>query len=283
VPYTYTLPETIPYLRLALRNLGSQFTFTQFVNAVWAELAKIPLPEIVTPRFPQPMQTQFVYNNVQTELPSATMEAFSFSIRNGFIMPFTLNFPQGEYFGLHWILTPAGKSWATGESAPPEDEAGYLAHIRALVPTPNRVVVEYVGEALRTFNRQAYLAAAVMLGAASEAAIYDLSDAVVIALVPGKHRNELQDFDRKRKLHSMLALIAQVLQHGTVQAEFKSAQLHLASLFDSIRIQRNEAVHPETGTVSLESLRMAFAAFPRAYQVADRVTEWLKSRANTLS
>ncbi len=283
MPYAYTLSETVPYLRLALRNLGSQFTFTQFVNALWAELAKIPLSEIVTPKFPQPMQTQFVYSNVQTPLPSVTTEAFSFSIRRGFVMPFTLNFPQGEYFGLHWILTSAGKNWAAGDAAPPEDEAGYLAQIRLFVPKSNPVVLEYAGEALRTFNRQAYLAAAVMLGAASEAAIYDLSDAVVIALVPGKHRNMLEDFDKKRKLHSMLALIALVLQHGSVQAEFKSAQLHLASLFDSIRIQRNEAVHPETGTVSLESLRTAFDAFPRAYQLADRLTGWLKGRANTLS
>jgi hypothetical protein len=283
VPYAYTLSETVPYLRLALRNLGSQFTFTQFVNALWAELAKIPLSEIVTPKFPQPMQTQFVYSNVQTPLPSVTTEAFSFSIRRGFVMPFTLNFPQGEYVGLHWILTSAGKNWAAGDAAPPEDEAGYLAQIRLFVPQPNPVVLEYAGEALRTFNRQAYLASAVMLGAASEAAIYDLSDAVVIALVPGKHRNMLEDFDKKRKLHSMLTLIALVLQHGSVQAEFKSAQLHLASLFDSIRIQRNEAVHPETGTVSLESLRAAFDAFPRAYQLADRLTDWLKDRANTLS
>jgi hypothetical protein len=283
VPYSYTLSETIPFLRLALRNLGTQFTLTQFVNALWAELAKIPLPEIVAPKFPQPMLTQFVYSNMHTPLPSVTMEAFSFSIRSGFIMPSTLNFPPGEYFGLHWILTPAGKSWAAGDAAPPEDEAGHLAHIRALVTKPNRVVLEYVGEALRTFNRQAYLAAAVMLGAAFEAAIYDLSDAVVIALVPGKRRNMLEDFDKKRKLHSMLALIAQVLQHGSVQAEFKSAQLHLASLFDSIRIQRNEAVHPETGTVSMESLRAAFDAFPRAYQVADRLTDWLKNCPSSLT
>lgn len=214
---------------------------------------------------------------------SATAAAFSFSIRSGFVIPFTLNFPQGEYFGLHWILTSAGKNWAAGDAVPPEDEARYLAQIRSFVPKSNPVVLEYAGEALRTFNRQAYLAAAVMLGAASEAAIYDLSDAVVIALVPGKQRNMLEDFDKKRKLHSMLALIALVLQHGSVQAEFKSAQLHLASLFDSIRVQRNEAVHPETGTVSLESLRTAFDAFPRAYQLADRLTDWLKGRANTLS
>jgi hypothetical protein len=282
VPYSYTLSETIPFIRLALRNLGTQFTLTHFVNALWKELAKIPLSEIVAPKFPQPMQTQFVYSNVQTPLPSVTMEAFSFSIRNGFIVPFTLSFPPQEYFGLHWILTSTGKNWAAGDAAPPEDEAGYLGHIRTLVPKPNPVVVEYVGEALRTFSRQAYLVATVMLGAASEAVIYDLSDAVVIALVPGKHRKELEDFDKKRKLHSMLALIAHVLQHRSVQAEFRSAQLHLASLFDSIRIQRNEAVHPEAGTVSIESLRAAFDAFPRAYQLADRLTDWLKRHPSTI-
>jgi hypothetical protein len=283
VTYAYTLPETIPFLRSALRTLGTQFTFTQFVNALWTELSKIPLPEIVAPKFPQPMQTPFMYPNVQTPLPRVTTESFSFAIRSGFVMPHTLNFPQGEYFGLHWILTPSGTSWVAGDSAPPDDEAGFLAHIRALVPAANPVVLEYTGEALRTFNRQAYLAAAVMLGAASEAAIYDLSDAVLIALAQGKSQRMLEDFERKRKLHSMLALIAQVLQHGSVQNEFKSAQLHLASLFDSIRIQRNEAVHPETGTVSLESLRISFDAFPRAYQVADRLTSWLKTRPGTLT
>lgn len=116
-----------------------------------------------------------------------------------------------------------------------------------------------------------------MLGAASEAAIYELSDAVVIALVPGKRGNQLEDFDKKRNLHRMLVLIAQILQHGSVQAEFKSTQLHLASLFDSIRIQRNEAVHPETGTVSVESLRAAFDAFSHAYP-SGRSVDWLAEK-----
>jgi hypothetical protein len=286
LPYAYTLSETIPFLRLALQNgLGGPFTFPQFVDALWIELEKVNVPDVVrVPPHENYSNTTFKYSQSSRKLQFVTAEAFQYLQRTGFIVPLASDFPRVDQFGFYLTATPSGAKWAAGGTIPPEDEVGYLAQLVALVPKPNPVVVEYVREALRTLERDAYLAAAVMLGAACEAAIYDLADALLVAIVPGKNHNDLEKLSKQRRLFSLLVWIAKFVEtQPKIQQDFNGAQLHLASLFDSIRIQRNEAVHPKTGAVSLDSLRLAFDAFPRAYQASYRLIEWLAVRPNSLN
>ena len=53
--------------------------------------------------------------------------------------------------------------------------AGYINFLKKHVPTLDDVIEQYILEALTAFNRDAYFAAAVMAGAASEKAIYLLA------------------------------------------------------------------------------------------------------------
>ena len=49
---------------------------------------------------------------------------------------------------------------------------------------------------------------------------------------------------------------------------------HLMSLIDAIRVQRNDAVHPMNATVSPDSVRLSFCAFPYALEKLDALRSW---------
>ena len=68
------------------------------------------------------------------------------------------------------------------------------------MPSMDDVVEQYVTEALIAFERQAYFAAAVMLGAASEKALYILAEAMVDALKSQKAKQTLEQHPKGRTL-----------------------------------------------------------------------------------
>jgi hypothetical protein len=66
------------------------------------------------------------------------------------------------------MRTKRGEVWANDLTPLPEDATGYL---RQFAPGTDAVVLEYMTEALHTFINRNYFATAVMVGAASEAAL----------------------------------------------------------------------------------------------------------------
>jgi hypothetical protein len=71
------------------------------------------------------------------------------------------------------------------------------------VPNMDAVVELYVREALTPFERQAYFAAAVMLGAASEKALYLLADAILGALKNPTSKQTLRDLLQGRSVNQL--------------------------------------------------------------------------------
>lgn len=76
-----------------------------------------------------------------------------------------------------YLLTDFGKEWIKEQAVIPEDSQGYLTVLRQSIPKLDSVIEQYVNEALLTYNRCAFFAAAVMVGAASEKALYLLMEA----------------------------------------------------------------------------------------------------------
>ena len=54
---------------------------------------------------------------------------------------------------------------------------------------------------------------------------------------------------------------------------------HLISLFEMIRVHRNEAVHPNAGKVTREKIFLSIQTMPEALQVLSRLTDWFSSQA----
>ena len=62
--------------------------------------------------------------------------------------------------------------WIAGAEPVPENAGAYLEFLRSRVSPLDPVIEQYVLEAVTAFERQAHFASAVMLGAASEKALY---------------------------------------------------------------------------------------------------------------
>jgi hypothetical protein len=63
---------------------------------------------------------------------------------------------------------------------------------------------------------------------------------------------------------------------------FDGAETHLMSLFQAIRVQRNDAVHPMNAMVSADSVRLSFLAFPHALEKTESLKNWFQTNPKTV-
>jgi hypothetical protein len=97
---------------------------------------------------------------------------------------------------------------------PPEDVSGYLKYLRRVVPKLDAVIEQYVAEGLSAFERGTYFAAAVMIGAASEKAIYLLADSMRTVFKDAKQNAMLDSLVSRRGLKALFDFIQEAILRG---------------------------------------------------------------------
>jgi hypothetical protein len=203
----------------------------------------------------------------------------------GYLREDYTNFPRSS----EWYCWTERGPQAIKEAEPlPEEATGYVSFLKKLVPTLDDVIEQYVIEALTAFNRDAYFAAAVMAGAASEKAIYLLATSLLSALKPSRRRADLETAMNKRQLSALLDCVRKTLEDCSTgkQAPIpysasEGATAHLTSLSDAIRTQRN-AIHPLKATVSASSPRLTLCSLPYALATTEKLREWLGAHPASL-
>lgn len=255
------------------------------------ELEKAKEPGVVrTP--PERIYTLqvFEYDKAPRPMLEAATDAFVFLLRNGYITdePPTdfLNFTRS----LQYRVTDRGKAWFSETEPLPELVDDYMKLIRERIGDLNPVVEQYIIEALRTYNDGSYFASAVMLGAASEKVVYILADALLFAMKESTEKDELRNILKARKLLTLLAKVTHTVKHhkakGDGQAGIPYPKYecisHLESLFDAIRFQRNDAVHPMNGTVSRDAVRLLLRSLPFALWKIAELVDWCRNNQSTL-
>jgi hypothetical protein len=216
------------------------------------------------------------------KLQKGGIEVFCHILYRGFIAPDAQGFPQAFNYGRYW-KTPRGAAWANGAEPMPEDVANYMRHLASIIPSLDEVIRQYVEEGLGSFERGAYFSAAVMLGAASEKEIYLLGGSLLGALKDAGAQTQLNKLVDSRGLHRLLDSIGEhVSRCKNLDGVFHGAELHLMSLFESIRVQRNDAVHPKTANVDEESVRLSYEAFPVALQKAEALRKWFDDNPGSI-
>lgn len=282
---TYTLDWILPFIRQALKGT-QRVEYHRFVDAVWSRLENASVPGAVKFGAHEPgYSTMFNWKEAPPDLRNATNEAFFYLIRRGFIVPLV---PPESYLNppnFHtYDLTPRGREWANGNEPLPEDIAGYMKLLHERVPNIDSVVDQYVAEAVRAFNEGLDFAAAVMLGAASEKALYLLADDLLGALKNQTSQQKLQKLMSDRKLNPLLVSVRDALVHNHSKPgiPLDGATTQLMALFDAIRTQRNDAVHPTTGQVSATSNRLLIASLPYALSKCEEIRDWLRANPQSL-
>ena len=271
--FDYSVASMLPFARTAIRGT-SNFDLKQFSECLFSELEKANVPGVVR----ESPQGVYKYNFSDLHCPNklkyGVIEVFCHLLHRGFIAPEAQTFPVALNYSRYW-KTARGESWAAGGDPVPEDVAGYMHHLTSLVPSIDPVIRQYVQEGLGSFAREMYFSAAVMLGAASEKEIYLLGGSLAGALKDTGARTQFTNQLNGRSLYSLLMSMGKHLAMCKVpRAIFDGAQNHLTSLFESIRVQRNDAVHPNTANVFPETVRLSYDAFPPALQKAESLRKW---------
>jgi hypothetical protein len=279
---TYSLSCILPIIRNEVKARGN-FEYRVFAQQVWFALEKNKVEGVLrTP--PERSYSGQVFEPIPQGLQNAAAEAFWFLMRCGYISPVPRDDQSGSLDLYRYNVTERGIAWFDGGEPLPEDIAGYMKFLRDRMPSLDAVVEQYMTEALIAFERQAYFASAVMLGAASEKALYILAEAMVDALKSNKARQTLEQHLKGRSLNPFFAFIRDTLERNRKLSNmpYDGCIAHLMSLFEAVRTQRNDAVHPTTGQVSADSVRLLTASFPYALSKSEELRAWLVSNPNSL-
>ncbi len=174
-------------------------------------MARAQVPSIRKTVIPQSTLRPFHVNEVAVDIQVAIAEAVDYVEQNRFIVQQPNDDSLSITIGGQWLITKRGLEWANGVDPLPEDYDGYMKQFAA---TTDPVVCQYISEALNTFIRGTYFASAVMIGAASEKAIYLLADSLVPALKDAAKRNAMPRKIDARKLESLFKRVEEVVIDG---------------------------------------------------------------------
>jgi hypothetical protein len=281
---TYDLAWILPYVRESLRGRGN-LSFDGFVDGIFGVLERVQVPTIKRPPITQGYSGRtYDIDAAHPDIREAVIEAFYYCEQNRFILrPPPTNVASLLSHG-QVRITQRGQDWANGVEPLPEDYDGYMKQFSS---STDDVIRQYIAEALNTFMHKSFFASAVMIGAASEKAVYLLADSMVPALADPVKKAELMNRINSRRLERLFKYVEEIIIHGHTKGVIPfevmgGTSRHLLSLFDHIRLQRNDAIHPTNFVVSADSVRFALSAFPLAFQKIEALRKWCDAHHGSL-
>lgn len=168
------------------------------------------------------------------------------------------------------VLTAAGAEAVRDGEINPDNSGEYLARLTDMVPGVSQVVMRYAREALASYTGRCYLASAVMLGVASEAAFLEMSSSFAAwlpekqgaklgELVRNPHRNYIAKFAEFRKrIEPIKGELPEELSDGMA--------LTMDAVLDLLRVYRNDAGHPTGKQVQRQDAFINLQMFARYLQ-----------------
>ena len=128
-------------------------------------------------------------------------------------------------------------------------------------------------------RRQLFFASAVMLGAAAEKAILLLLQAITDSMSdPNRKRKTAQLLDRPNLpeiFDTIMKTVNSLIKAKSIPySVHQGCTEHLMSLFEMIRVQRNDAIHPITGQVDRTKVFLSLQTLPTALESINKLIEW---------
>lgn len=181
-----------------------------------------------------------------------------------------------------WLrLTEFGHSVVEEKIPSYYDPDGYIKTVESFVPKLDPVIKQYISEGLHAFRQQLFFASAVMFGAASEKAILLLLESIGKAESDKARKNkilELLERPRLPKIYNTIQTTLDTLIKNRVipYSVHEGCKEHLLSLFEMIRVQRNDSIHPAAGKVNRTKVFLTIQSMPIALEVIYRLIKWFK-------
>lgn len=171
------------------------------------------------------------------------------------------------------------------QSAPHyHDPDGYIELLKSMAPNLDPVIEQYIFEGLICFRRQLFFASAVMLGAAAEKAILLLLKAIAKSISDPQKKKETEGLLENTRLPAIYNKIMEVLTPLTKTdiipySIHQGCNAHLMSLFEMIRVQRNDAVHPVAGAANRDKVFLSLQTLPVALKLVYQLVGWLDANS----
>jgi hypothetical protein len=297
-PFKYSLSSLLPFVRQSLSGTAAynKIDFGNFVNRLWTVLSRAGVPGVHgKPPTRGYDLAAFDFDKSPQEMRYAAIEAFNYLQSAGYIMEIPEGSIPGLFFNMNtatrltgFYVTERGAMWASGAEPVPEDSEVYMNHLRKRVPNLDPVMKEYVAEGLSAFVRGNYFSAAVMVGAAAEKAIYLLAASLKPALSDATKQGRLQNLtETERSLKKLFDFVVSEIKSGISRkiipyTVHEGAEAHLGSLIEAVRVQRNDAVHPQNAKVTPDSVSLSYQAFPAAVDKIEKLRDWCDSNSAAL-
>lgn len=210
--------------------------------------------------------------------PNQVMETFWSLIAQGLAY---LDMEQSAPENWALRLTGAGRAALTDEEFNPDDASGFLTSLFRRIPEMSVLVKRYVEEAVRAYNHQLYLASAVMLGVASEAAFLEMAERFA-TLLQGDSKAKFSAVLAEPKVSYMQKFTEFTKRVDPFRADLpgdigETFDLDTLATLNLLRLYRNDAGHPTGRDVTREdcflNLRVGATYLQRLYALKAHFTE----------
>ena len=181
-------------------------------------------------------------------------------------------------------LTEFGQDCISQSAPHYYDPEGYMEFLRNTVQNLDPIIEQYIFESLNCYRQQLFFASAVMLGAAAEKAILLLLQAITNSMSnTSSKRKAARLLDRPRLpdiFNTISETINTLIEANTIPYSIhRGSTEHLMSLFEMIRTQRNDAVHPICGQVDRTKVFLSLQTIPAALESINMLIEWFESNS----
>ncbi len=176
-------------------------------------------------------------------------------------------------------LTKFGQDYISQSAPHYYDPQGYMESLRNIVQNLDPIIEQYIFEGLNCYRRQLFFASAVMFGAAAEKAILLLVQAITDSMSNPSSKKKAAQLLERPNLPEIFDTIRKTL-NPLIKAKtipysvHQGCTEHLMSLFEMIRVQRNDAVHPVSGQVNRTKVFLSLQTIPAALESIYKLIDW---------
>jgi hypothetical protein len=179
-------------------------------------------------------------------------------------------------------ITQFGKDYISKTSPNYYDPQGYMEDLKNVVPSLDPVIAQYISESMNCFRQQLYFASAVMIGAAAEKAVLLLLQTIHDSLQKPTDKKKLAKLLERPNLPEIYNIIIKTIEpliesNKIPYTVHRGCTEHLISLFEMIRVQRNDAIHPTNGKVDRTKVFLSLQTIPTGLECIYKIIDWFKS------
>lgn len=176
-------------------------------------------------------------------------------------------------------LTEHGMNVVEHGEIQPHDPDGYLTQLKTEIPNIDQEIERYIIESLQAYRRGLLLSSAVTMGVASEKAFILLHEELTNSITNQAKKQKFLDLQASYRTKKKFDEVKkEVINHKSKYPRniAENLETHLDSIFQVIRVTRNEVGHPTGKTLHRGEVFVRLQLFIEYTKIVYQLIDWLK-------